>query len=376
MQVRKCPLTVKGAATVSDELKEVATADEPILDVEETEPEVEPEPESVPFEISSYPADYTIEVLVDKWRTGQLVIPEFQRAYVWNLPQASRLVESFLLGLPVPQVFLYKERQSQKLLVVDGQQRLSTLAQFYNGRFDDSRVFRLTGVDPRWNGRTYDTLTEPDRLRLDDTPLRSIVIQQLQPNDHSSVYLIFERLNTGGTQLNPMEIRKALYHGRTFDFLSDLNDDPDWRLLLGQPRNDKRLRDVELVLRVLALADGWRRYVKSMKGYLNKYMDVLAGATPEQLDDLHQRFVTATRLIREALGERPFHIRTRLNVAALDGFVASVVEGVGREMNPLDVAWKELREDEGFDEVISYDTSDTHTVLRRFAMVHNRLGLE
>ncbi len=143
-----------GEAPADIDLELEATDVEP---TESDEPEVAAQSETAEdahFEITSYPADYTIRVLVDKWQSGQLVIPTFQRDYVWNLPQASRLVESFLLGLPVPQVFLYKERDTQKLLVVDGQQRLSTLAQFYRGIFDDRRPFRLAGVDPRWQGRS------------------------------------------------------------------------------------------------------------------------------------------------------------------------------------------------------------------------------
>ena len=354
------------------------------LELDPTEPEpvehsdlaeqVEPA-EPVHFDISSYPADYTVRVLVDKWAKGDLVIPTFQRDYVWKLPQASRLVESFLLGLPVPQVFLYKERETQRLLVVDGQQRLSTLAQFYKGIFDDTRPFKLNGVDPRWQGRNYDSLSEPDRLRLDDTPLRSIVIQQVQPHDHSSIYLIFERLNTGGTQLSPMEIRKAVYHGRPYAFLEGLNSNPAWRLLLGQQRHDKRLKDVELVLRVLALSAGWRTYVKSMKGFLNRFMEGIAVMAPADLDDLGRRFAGATRKAREELGERPFHVRTRLNVAALDGLLGTLVENIDSDLLPLDVAWQELRNDEAFTNLISFDTSDTDVVRNRFQLVRRTLGL-
>lgn len=349
---------------------DATTADE--LDVEPTDSPAD-EGEQVRFEISSYPADYTVGVLVDKWRSGQLVIPEFQREYVWNLPQASRLIESFLLGLPVPQVFLYKERNSPRLLVVDGQQRLSTLAQFYGGVFDEDRAFRLTGVDPRWEGRSYQTLDEDDRLQLDDTPLRSIVIQQLQPNDHSSVYRIFERLNTGGTQLNPMEIRKALYHGPPFEFLRGLNETSEWRQILGQPRRDKRLRDVEFVLRVLALANGWREYVKPMKGFLNAYMEQIAQSDEEVMDNLAERFRAACLLIVTQLGQRPFHVRTRLNVAALDGVMATVIENVDRQLHPLDVAWRSLLNDEDFNAAISFDTSDTDTVRLRFELTRRQI---
>src|SRR5207249_2620029 len=150
--------------------------------------------------------------------------------------------------------------------------------------------------------------------------------------------------------------------------LASLNDDEPWRLLLGQPRRDRRLRDVELVLRVLALADEWRGYVKSMKGHLNRYMDELASKTAQELDDICARFRAATQQTVTALGERPFHIRTRLNVAALDGFLGSVVAANGQNRIPLGVAWRDLREDAEFIDVISFNTSDTEVVRRRFEM--------
>jgi hypothetical protein len=145
--------------------------------IERTGPSEETEPTPVRYEISSYPTDFTVKVMYEKWANDQLLIPDFQRKFVWTMPQASRLIESFLMGLPIPQVFLYKERGRADFLVVDGQQRLASIAAFYLGRMRE-RVFKLSGVSPRWEGRTYDRLDEDDRKQLDDSTLRSIVIQQ------------------------------------------------------------------------------------------------------------------------------------------------------------------------------------------------------
>jgi len=79
------------------------------------------------YEITTYPADYTLEILVNKLNSGEIVIPDFQRQFVWNQVQASKLVESFLVGLPVPAIFLYNEYDTQKKLLVDGQQRLKSI---------------------------------------------------------------------------------------------------------------------------------------------------------------------------------------------------------------------------------------------------------
>src|SRR5207247_11456077 len=93
------------------------------------------EEEVIPFRysISSYGADYPVDGLVQRLRAGSIFVPSFQRGFVWTLPQASQFVESLLLGLPVPGIFLSKEEKTQKLLVIDGQQRLKTLQFFYDG---------------------------------------------------------------------------------------------------------------------------------------------------------------------------------------------------------------------------------------------------
>ena len=106
--------------------------------------------ESAPpdYEISTYPADFTLEVLHSKWRSNEIRIPDFQRRFVWKQVQASKLIESFLVGLPVPSVFLYSERKSQYFFVTDRQQRLKSIFYFFEGYFGEEdqgqrRVFRL-----------------------------------------------------------------------------------------------------------------------------------------------------------------------------------------------------------------------------------------
>src|SRR5262249_38670232 len=149
--------------------------------------------------------------LVKRINSGSIYIPKFQRSYVWNVYRASRFIESLLLGLPVPAIFLSKELESNKMLVIDGQQRLRTLQYFYNGVFEPSdRAFKLRGVQTRFQNATYKTLKEDDRLRLDDSIVHAIIVKQEDPHeDHqkgtgpSSVYHIFERLNTGGVLLQP-----------------------------------------------------------------------------------------------------------------------------------------------------------------------------
>ena len=346
----------------------MAVSQEEELLVEETEPTDDEEPQAVRYDISSYPTDFTVRVMYDKWESGQLVIPDYQRRYVWNLSQASRLIESFLLGLPIPQVFLYRDRSSPDLHVVDGHQRLATIALFYSGRFSNDREFRLRGVSTNWEGKTYAELSEDDRLTLDDATLRSIVIRQIVPNDNSSVYQIFERLNTGGTQLNPMEIRRAIFRGSANGLLDRLNENPDWRSLIGIQEPDPRFRDVEILLRVLALSEGWREYSKPMKTFITTYMDLLDEADSEQMENVERRFSQACHMLRAGLGEKPFHLRQRLNLAALDAVIACSLELVDSLGSDIGNRYKRLLADKKFVETVAHNTSDVLVVHKRFEL--------
>ena len=103
------------------------------------------------YEIATYPADYTLSGLYEMWKQGDIQIPKFQRQFVWKQVQAAKLIESFLVGLPVPAIFLYTERKSQKFLVIDGQQRLKSIFYFFDGYFSEDdqenrKVFRLKAL--------------------------------------------------------------------------------------------------------------------------------------------------------------------------------------------------------------------------------------
>ena len=181
------------------------------VDVEETEDEKEESLEEVPYQykITSYGADYPVDGLVKRISDGDIIIPSFQRGYVWSATEASRFVESLLLGLPVPGIFLSKEQDTQQLLVIDGQQRLRTLQYFYDGVFEPTRRrFAITLQDSIFNGATYKTLSADDRRNLDNSIIHATIVKQDEPSDdQSGIYKIFERqepfvLNSFSNSLN------------------------------------------------------------------------------------------------------------------------------------------------------------------------------
>lgn len=173
--------------------------DEDILDGESSEEEEETP--TVSYDVSSYGSDPEVEVLVNRLRRGDIIIPPFQRDYVWRQPEASKFIESLLLGLPVPGVFFASDPTTSKQLVIDGQQRLKTLQFFFDGYFnprpDDKsqKVFYLTKVQKPFEGKTYKTLEENDRIRLDTSIIHATVVKQSSPpEEDTSLYHILKGL--------------------------------------------------------------------------------------------------------------------------------------------------------------------------------------
>lgn len=287
---------------------------------------------SLRYVISSYGADYPVDGLVKRISRDDIYVPEFQRGFVWSHAQASRFVESLLLGLPVPGIFLFKEPDTQKLVVVDGQQRLRTLQYFYEGILR-GREFTLRGVCDEMNGLTYRGMSEEDRRRLDDAILHATIFQQDDPHeDKSSIYLIFERLNTGGTALAPQEIRSCVYRGPLNDLLRRLSQHPRWREIYGPP--SLRGKDQELILRFFALYYNAQNYERPLKGFLNQFMDdnrILPAARIAEMERLFDQTVTVAA---ECLTRSAFRPERNLNAAVLDAFLV----GLTRRLSTKPVA--------------------------------------
>jgi uncharacterized protein with ParB-like and HNH nuclease domain len=286
------------------------------------------------YSITSYGADYPVDGLVKRMQNGDILIPSFQRGYVWTWKQASRFIESLLLGLPAPGIFLSKEDESSQLLVIDGRQRLQSLQWFYEGIFRKTgHDFTLRGVQSEFNGLTYQTLKSHDRRRLDDSILHATIVRQDVPSqDKSSIYYIFERLNTGGTRLLPQEIRACIYHGKLNDLLRELNKTTtSWRSIFGNPHS--RMRDQELILRFIALRFCLSDYKRPMDDFLNKYMGWNKDLTHQNLGQLQETFTKTIDVIFESIGKRAFRPKAAFNAAVFD----SVMVGISRRLEKGDL---------------------------------------
>jgi hypothetical protein len=359
-----------------DELREVAAAAAEAAEevAEDTKVQDDLGDEEVPFRysITSYGADYPVDGLIKRIESDSIYIPPFQRRFVWDLKRGSRFVESLLLGLPVPGIFLSKEEKTQKLLVIDGQQRLRTLQYFYRGIFADSRrEFALKGVQPQFEGLTYKSLPDEARRRLDDSILHATIVKQEEPSaDESSIYHIFERLNTGGVVLRPQEIRACIYHGDFQEELKKLNDNTSWRSIYG--KISPRMKDQELILRFLALFLEGEAYKKPMKGFLNTFMGKNRELAAYSGARLSEAFVPSIELVAKCLGSQAFKPKTAFNAAVFDAVMVGVArrlaKGPVRDCVDFDVHYQELVSDSQFTQSTETGTSAEERVKRRLEM--------
>lgn len=235
--------------------------------------------------------------------------PSFQRGYVWDLAKASRLIESVLLNVPLPLIYTAEEADSNKEVVIDGQQRLLTLFGFIKGEFPrNGRPFRLKHLKilSDLNGKLFNDLDDPYRtkiLRYDMT-----IIKIGSSSDPNVKFEIFERLNSGSVSLNPQELRNCIYRGRFNDLLRELTQYPSFRKAIASETLLERMLDAELVLRFLAFYE--RTYLNfpgGIKSFLNDFMnDYCKHISPEKQRRFTDVFKQASDLVFSVFGENSF----------------------------------------------------------------------
>jgi len=314
------------------------------------------------FNINYYGADYPIDTLVRKLNKDEIYIPSFQRQYVWNVKEASLFIESILLGLPIPTVFLAKDKYTNRLLIIDGQQRLKTLQFFTRGYFPDQKPFKLKGVISQFNGLTFQELDSKDKYNLMDFTIHATVIAET--GDSNRMYYLFERLNTTGTPLTAQEIRNAIYHGPFSDLIGSLSTNSFWKELYG--KDDKRLRDHELILRFFALNFAFQEYRGNMKDFLNEFMlnnRILDSLNGHKLDLIFNRTI---ELIYKNVGPKAFKLNKIFNTAFFDVIMLTI----SWEHNNLDTdiiaTWhKFLMEDQEFRDLLQARTTNRESIYSR-----------
>lgn len=250
-------------------------------------------------------ADWTIETIDTQINKGNINLqPGFQRRVAWDDVRKSRLIESIVVGMPVPNIVLAENKDHRgRFIVIDGKQRLVAINDFLKG------AYKLRGLDIRQdlNEKSYENLPVEDKEYLDNSTLRSTVIKNW--SDENFLYAIFFRLNSGSLPLSPQELRKALIGGNLLDAIEQyLTQSAAFKSVFGDEL-DKRMRDSELVLRFIAYDKGLEQYRGDFKAFLDnttRYFETdWQGCKPE-LDDALARLDLALETARDVFDKDAF----------------------------------------------------------------------
>lgn len=251
--------------------------------------------------------DPEVQSLVGKYQRGKLVVQsDFQRQFVWDKIKASRLMESAMLDIPLPVVYISQE-QDGKEHVIDGQQRLTSFFSFINGNFPNGDSFSLYGLKvlKEYNGKKFGELPDEAQDKIRYCPIRTITFKK--ESAAGLKFEIFERLNTGSVSLNPQELRNCIYRGPYNDLLKELAGYDEFRSLMGLTAPDKRMTDIESVLRFAAFYHQTHfNYKSPIKRFLNREMEDNQHIAEAKATELKNAFKNAVLIVSSLLGNKAF----------------------------------------------------------------------
>jgi len=251
--------------------------------------------------IFTQPYDLSLVTLIEQWKSGNLELPDMQREYVWDNGRASRLIESFILNIPVPPIY-FAETEDAVLQVIDGNQRVQSIVRYFNNEFALSGLRVLS----EYSRKRFHELPEREQRFLRNRTIRAIVISH---DSHPNMkFEVFERLNTGGIALNAQELRNSLYRGKLNEKLKVLAKDHAFRECIGTQNPRRRMVDDELILRWFAMYDDLPDYRPPLKRFLNEYMDRNRDQAEEWLSMREDIFRGTMKRINRILGPRAFRL--------------------------------------------------------------------
>jgi len=233
------------------------------------------------------------------------VSPKFQRRFRWDKERQSLLIESFLMNVPVPPIFLNEDVYGQ-YSVIDGKQRLMAITEFFKGKLELKGLKIFSDI----NGKTFEDLPIKLQSVLKTRPtLRAIII--LRQSDKDVKFEVFQRLNTGGVRLNPQEIRNSAYPGRLNDLILELSENNHFHKLLGIKNRTRsviyqEMRDAEFVLRYFTFKDSWKDFKGSMKRLMDEYMDTNRRMSSNRAIELKDDFINTLEVVDNCFGEFAF----------------------------------------------------------------------
>jgi uncharacterized protein with ParB-like and HNH nuclease domain len=338
---------------------------------------------------SIYPVNYSKEIdikedrftvfeLIRKIKAGKVIMnPEFQRKLVWKQQQKSQFIESIILNVPLPP-FYFKKDLDGKFIIVDGLQRTSTLQSFL------SNEFSLQGLNalPQLNGYYFEDLDEALRTRIED---KNMLIYLVQPSvPMVVVYDIFNRINTGGTQLERQEIRNCIFIGESTRLLQRLSSREEFKRAIDYGIADARMKDREAILRCIAftIMDYQLEYNNSMDEFLENAMKKLNKMSSNEIHYIENDFIKIMKLTYDSFGKKNFRLPTefsrgRINIAVME----TIYYFYWKNMNIVTINkdrilknYSILMNDDEYNDSVRYSTGSSTKVKTRFNRAIELLG--
>jgi uncharacterized protein with ParB-like and HNH nuclease domain len=330
--------------------------------------------------------DFSIREFQTMKHDGDLILqPEYQRNFVATSQIASRLIESVLMDVPIPVIYLAEEKDGT-FSVIDGQQRLTSFISFVEGKFPNGTEFKLYGlkVMPELNRKSFAQLDKELQTKIKTTTIHSVIIKKESNEDIK--FEIFERLNTGATKLNEDEIRNTVYRGRYIKLLAELADNDIFDNLIRKETYKVRMIYRGLILRFFALSEkSYVNYKSPMKQFCNKELRESREMSDAKSKEYKERFLHCTDLVKIVFGTHAFRrymprkhdspqgswAQDQINLALFDlqmvGFRNYSKNEVLAKADYIREALLDLMiNNEEFQLLIAYKTSDTDNVKRRF----------
>lgn len=366
----------------------------PTEDIEFVDSEVEPEdigsaditepfnPSDIRIETNSM----TIDLLVKRIRADEIdLFPEFQReGGLWKAREQSRLIESFLIRIPIP-AFYMDATNEEKWLVVDGLQRLTALKRFV---IEETLVLEKLEFWKQFEGSKFSNLPRGMQRRIEEAQVPVYLIQPGTPPEVK--FNIFKRINTGGLPLSSQEIRHALNQGPAAKMLRELALTKEFRQATSGGIRDRRMTDRECALRFLAFVmtsyDQYR--LQDLDGFLHRQMQVLNRMSAADREKLRRRFVRAMGVSYELFGKDAFRKRYRatdsrkpINKALFEAWSVNLdalsdedVRVLLDRRGPLREGFMRLMNDRDFDAAVTQGTGDVGKVRLRFEKIETLIG--
>lgn len=344
------------------------------------------------YDITTTSRDLTPDNLYSMIESGIIDTPIFQRNYVWDIKKASRLIESIMLGLPIPELFFYTHGDEDGTYkIIDGQQRVLTIYFFLIGKFPRSNLARIMLRDELvradalkthlsdvhaykefkldleesnpLNGKSFADLDEDLKVKFKlRRYLHTVVIRQNSSDvNNQAMFQIFSRLNTGGTILTNQEIRASLYYCPFYELLLELNELEAWRKLICKPVKGLHGEDVEIILRALALADRYETYSPKMVFFLNSFSQASIQFSEQELNSYRNMFMHFLAAC-ESLEHKAFYKSNRFSKTLFESTFVAVCKTFAADKSEYDLrivpeSLEQLKNDEVFNEYLLADST-------------------